>query len=208
MSPEDVDRILDMGLFSNMDSTRFSSASPLSEIIRNDTRLVRFSEGEIAVRADDFGNSAFLILSGAAGVIHPPGLPDDILGRQHRQNKKKPWFALSQLWRNASYPEVRKTRQVKALPGTQIHGKGANTRVLLQDPAAIAEQYETTVLVAGEIFGEIAALARIPRSATVIAMNKVEALEIRWQALSEFRRRIPEFRAHLDKCNGRKNKEK
>jgi len=199
MTLGDVDRVLELGLFSNMDPARFSSAAPLQGIVQNDTRLIRYDEGDIAVRAGDYGNSAFFIISGAVGVIHPPGLPDQALGRQQSPHRKGALAALNQLWRNPSYPEVRDPSRYGVLTGTQIRGSGSDTRVVLQDAASIKDSYEVTVLVAGEIFGEIAALARIPRSATVFALGPVEAIEIRWQALSEFRNRIPEFRAHVDK---------
>lgn len=199
MTLDDVERVSALGLFCNMDRARFSKAAPLEGIIQNDTRLIRYGEGDIAIRAGDYGNSAFIIISGAVGVIHPPGLPEQALGRQQSSPQTRPFAALTQLWRNSSYPEVRDPSRYGVLSGAQIRGSGSDTRVGLQDIPSIKDKHEITVLVAGEMFGEIAALARIPRSATVFALDTVEVLEIRWQALNEFQNRIPEFRAHVDK---------
>ena len=95
MTLADVDRVLALGLFSNMDPARFSNAAPLRGIVQNDTRLIRYDEGDIAVRAGDYGNSAFFIISGAVGVIHPPGLPDQALGRQPSPHRKGALAALN-----------------------------------------------------------------------------------------------------------------
>jgi Fe-S-cluster-containing dehydrogenase component/CRP-like cAMP-binding protein len=48
------------------------------------------------------------------------------------------------------------------------------------------------------MFGEIAALGRTPRTATVIADGRTQLLEIRWQGLREIRRYAPEWKARLD----------
>ena len=48
------------------------------------------------------------------------------------------------------------------------------------------------------MFGEIAALGRTQRSATVFAQGEAELLEIRWQGFREIRKRNDEFRKHVD----------
>jgi len=50
----------------------------------------------------------------------------------------------------------------------------------------------------GEIFGELSALGRTPRNATVVAEVGTVLLEIRWQGLRELRRRAQEFKEHFD----------
>ena len=49
------------------------------------------------------------------------------------------------------------------------------------------EKNRTARLGPGELFGEIAAIARTPRTATVIAEEPATLLELRWQGLREIR---------------------
>ena len=77
-----VDRLLATAPFSEMDAGKFPKRTPLREILRNDTRLLKFRKGEIIVRQGDYGTSAFLILSGATRVVLKPDLPPSLLGRQ------------------------------------------------------------------------------------------------------------------------------
>jgi len=64
-----------------IDSTAFPKIIPLSGIIENDTRLIKFSAGEIVVREGDYGNSAFVVLSGKVKVVINPPLSADQIGR-------------------------------------------------------------------------------------------------------------------------------
>ena len=54
------------------------------------------------------------------------------------------------------------------------------------------------ILGEGEIFGEIAALGRYPHSATVVAGENVELLEIRTTALRALRKESPSFTSYID----------
>jgi Fe-S-cluster-containing dehydrogenase component/CRP-like cAMP-binding protein len=49
------------------------------------------------------------------------------------------------------------------------------------------------------MFGELAALSRTPRSATVLADSAAVLLEIRWQGLRDLMRRTPAIRQHIER---------
>ena len=51
---------------------------------------------------------------------------------------------------------------------------------------------------AGEVFGEISALTRTPRSATVVAGSKAIVLEIRWQGFRELLKRNDSMKRHVE----------
>jgi Fe-S-cluster-containing dehydrogenase component/CRP-like cAMP-binding protein len=57
----------------------------------------------------------------------------------------------------------------------------------------------TTQLTEGELFGEVAAMSRTPRTATVIADGRAALLEIRWQGLRDLMRRTPAIRQHVER---------
>ena len=69
----------------------------------------------------------------------------------------------------------------------------------LEDIDALIDQYNTFPIAAPEMFGELAALARSPRGATVFAESDiVEVVELRWQALREIRRWSEGFSKRID----------
>lgn len=192
-----VDRILGIPPFSRMDPSRFSLAAPLRDIIRNDTRMVQYQPGDIVVREGDYGNSAFFIVNGALRVVLDH-MPPAALGR--REKKRKGVFeVLSQAFNARKGIEA---RDLEAYAGSSQgkgwRGAGASTHVFLQDIPGILNEHKTVRLEAGEFFGEIAALGRIPRTATVFADGQAELLEIRWQGLRDLRSRVDELKHHID----------
>src|SRR5580700_7391420 len=69
MSERDVERMLQIPLFRKMDPSRFPKNTSLHDILLNDSRVRRFQAGDAIVRQGDYGNSAFIVLSGSARVI-------------------------------------------------------------------------------------------------------------------------------------------
>ena len=203
MAEADVDRLITIEPFSTVDPTRFPGSIPFRGILLNDTRIRKFAPGDIIVREGDYGNSAFFVLSGKIRVVLD-SLPAEILGR--RESKKKSFFeSFSQLWRRPAYPEVRHLTPRQAESGTESRAvkarvaEGAHVRIFLQDVPRVLEKNRTAQIEPGELFGEIAALGRSPRTATVIAEGAAELVEIRWQGLRELRKYAPEWKAHIDK---------
>ena len=199
MGEADADRILAQEPFSRMDPARFSPSVPLRELVRNDMRLSIYEDGDIIVRAGDYGTSAFLIVAGQVRVILPPGLSEALLGR-HAPAKRGALEALAQLWRNPRVPEVRDPTRYGHARGTGARqDAGAETRIFLADVPAVLDSHGTVTLGPGEMFGEIAALARTARSTTIIAEGGAEVVEIRRQGVREIRARADDFRDHVDR---------
>ncbi len=194
LSEEVVARILAGPMFSDLDASAFPRSVALADVVRNDARMRRCLPGEVVVREGDYGNSAFVILSGGVRVILPPGLPPEALGRRSRSHSGlgtslgrffgKPRAAV----RNAERPHMAVTRAI-----------GNAFLTLLDNHEEIPQNYPTVVLASGQIFGEIAVLGRSPRNATVYAEETTELVEIRWQGLRDIRRRDPAFRRRVDK---------
>ena len=200
MSDGVVDRLLTVSPFKEMNTARFPKKLSLRDILRNDSRVRRFNAGEIIVREGDYGTSAFMIIGGSVRVVLAPGLPDVLLGR--RPSRKRTLFQIiSQLWANSKNPEVRRGGAASADPRLGQRGvEGSEVRVFLQDVPRVLGEQRTVSLAAGEVFGEIAALSRMPRTATVFAeKDGTELLEIRWQGLRDLMRYDESLRRHIDK---------
>jgi Fe-S-cluster-containing dehydrogenase component/CRP-like cAMP-binding protein len=203
MTEQDVDRLLTIAPFSTVDPTHFPASIPFRGILLNDTRIRRFESGDIIVREGDYGNSAFFILDGAVLAVLD-ALSSEMLGR--RKPQKKSFFgSVAQLWTRPSYPEVRDYSHATAASGTEsaavkVRGvrDGEDVRIFLQDLPRVLNENRTAHMGAGELFGEIAALGRTPRTATVIAEGTAELLEIRWQGLREIRKYAPEWKQATD----------
>ncbi len=197
MGEGDLDRLLGLEPFCSMDPTRFSPAVPLRGVLANDTRLVRFGRGDIVVREGDYGASAFLIVSGAVRVL--AGLPAAMLGRL--ESRRRGWLSLlAQPWTNARAPEVRDlARAAHDARVAERRAAAGETRIFLQDVPGVLDRHGSVRLGAGETFGELAALGRTPRTASVFAEEESELLEVRWQGLRELRARDPALKEFIDR---------
>ena len=197
MTDEEVQRLLEVKEIAEIDRDKFPVSTPLEGILKNDARTVRYEAGDIVIREGDYGNSAFLILSGDLRVVLSPGLPDEMLGR--KKIRKKSFFeALSQLWKKSIIPEVRDTERYKDRSLRKTSDSGV-AQVFLQDVPAVLDSNKTAVLHPGALFGELAALGRLPRTSSVFAETAATVLEIRWQGLRELRKFDEGWRSAIDK---------
>ena len=208
MTEQDVDRLLSIEPFSHMIPDAFPRHLPLRGILEHDTRIQRYRHGDIVVRQGDYGNSAFLILGGRVRVM-VDGLDATAIGR--RQRGRTTWLREMLLpILNPRSPEVRDTRAYRGKSTASSGASGASggsegrwsydqgvSNVLEIDRNAF-NRSGMGVMTEGELFGELAALGRIPRSATVLAEGDVEMLEIRWQGLRDLRKHDEALREYID----------
>ncbi len=198
MTDAAVDRLLATAPFSGMRPEKFPNRTPLREILRNDTRFLKFRTGEIIMRQGDYGTSAFLILQGTARVVLKPDLPPSLLGRQ-ATNKKGMFRTLAQIFNGSRPPEMRPRTRLGQSSGVSARQNEKETRVFLQDVPRILDQHRTAEMFAGEFFGEIAALSRMARTSTIFADSEdAELLEIRWQGLRDLMKYDDALRTHIN----------
>ncbi len=198
LTPEDIERALGIPPLSEIDPETFPATASLRDIIRNDTRIRRFEPGDIVVREADYGNSAFVILEGTVRVILRPRLPAEMLGRK-AERRRSVWQAVRQLWSNDTLPEVRDVSRYRGDSQVRLTlADGDEFRLSLRDPESVVEDHFTVPMKEGEMFGEIAAVSRSPRTATIFSETPSLLLEIRWQGLRDIRRRDAKFRDKVD----------
>jgi Fe-S-cluster-containing dehydrogenase component/CRP-like cAMP-binding protein len=193
-----VDRLLSIEPFTSIDAASFPASLPLREILRNDARLQHYARGDIIVREGDYGSSAFLILTGRVRVVLA-GLSPEVLGR--KEQKRIGWLtAMVQSLTRSRIAEVRDYSKQDA-DGTSLtaeRGDPDHPHIFLQDVPRVLEATDTVTLDPGEMFGELAALTRSPRTATVFAEKEATLLEIRWQGLRDLMRRTDALRRHVE----------
>ncbi len=188
MTDADVAWLRSRDPFASMDPNSFPRTIPLEGILRHDCRMHRCEPGEILVREGDYGNSAFLVIAGSVEVVVESLSPEQ-LGRSPA--KKIGWpEALRRFLLRSNVPESRRPTDVSANLAQRDLVRQVDDRqaVFLQDFDAVLRDRETVTLGPGELFGEVAAMYRSPRTATVIAQNEATLLEIRWQGLRILRR--------------------
>ena len=172
MTDDLVALLLSIEPFSRMDLEAFPPTIPLEGILKFDTRIVDCQMGDIVIREGDYGNSAFMVLEGAVDVCLK-SLPPELLGRSPSR-KRTFWESLSQFRNAFKVAEVRDdrilNRREEVEIGQRVDQKG-ETRIFLQDVPRMLDENQRARMTDGEIFGELAALARTPRSATVVASS-------------------------------------
>jgi len=197
-SDVDLEELIEHSLFESLDP-KFRDSKSLRKILRMHSRIVPYETGDIVVREGDWGNSAFFVLAGEVAVeLEAPGkfLSETALGR--RESQRKTLFqAIAQLWSNHREPEYRDATK-KAWNDKWTAARDDGHRIYFQDVPQILIDFKTVSMHEGELFGELAALGRTARTATVFAARKSKLLEIRWQGLRDLMKKDAGIRAALD----------
>ena len=197
MSATIVEDLLRTHPFSEMDETRFSMHVPLRGILANDCRIVEFKPGDLLMRQGDYGGSVYLVLEGQV-IATLQKLPEELLGRQNPQ--KKNWLeVLKQAWNGSVPPERRK---LHGSFQTRETGRAARreNQTFVQDIPQAFDGLTSRAIHAGQMFGEVSALTRSPRTATVVARTAGRLLELRWQGFRELMDRSPDLRDSVNRA--------
>ena len=192
MDSGEVAKLLSQKPFTNFNQDAFPANLPLSGILENDTRVRTYQKGQFVVREGDYGNSAFLVLSGEVRVILDH-LPQKLLGRSEPV-KPGIFKKIARALKASRFPESRPFSGRRNIRGT------GGDPIFLQDVPRILESGKrSAVMGSGEVFGELAALGRTPRVATVVAEHDgTTLLEVRWQGLRDIGRFAPQWQEHIE----------
>ncbi len=228
MTWRDVRRVLQVPPFSSLDRDQFPKRLPLPGILLNDCRLRRLKRGDIVVRDKEYATSAFIILKGTVRVILPRNpLSEEEVGRPPGRRKTL-WQSIAQLWTNHKVPEWGDP----AIYGARGDEGPSDSRTrvdgfYLAEVSRVFKDRAYVSLGQGDMLGELAALMRHQRTATVVAWGEDEeaapkapmngdagprafdpvtqaceddvvVLEIRWQGLRDLMKVSAEFRRWTD----------
>ncbi len=180
-----------------------SQRARLEKILLHHTRRRSYKRGELVIRQGDFGNSAWFVLQGTVRIVLATAGREGLSPAElHKtEGARIGWWGALKNWMLSPGREVRDPSALRREYLSQDRSE-EYVPIFLQDVPRVLENHRTVQLGPGELFGEIAAVARLPRTATVFASGEeedaqTELLEIRWQGLHELIRSDPSFKEHV-----------
>ena len=197
MSEADFEMLMARPEISEIESSAFPNSVSVEGIVRYDMRVNRYDTGDIVVREGDYGNSAFLILEGNLVIALSPGIPADELGRLQTDRQSISNRISNLFFKNSWIPEVRDTDRYTNKTATADANTGKKG-AFLQDIPAIIKDQEIIELAEGTLFGELAAIGRVPRSTTIFAERPAVVMEIRWQGLRDIMKYDKKWRQQIN----------
>jgi len=198
LDKETVARILALPTFADVRPEDFPPRLPLDAIIANDGRIQRYARGETIIRKGDYGNSLFVVLEGAVIGVSTP--TDKGRGTRGSSSRRPSWFrSIGRLLTRRTPPEYRPRRRARATEQLKARTRESGGGVR-EDIDTLASRFPTFTLGAPEMFGELAALTRSPRTASIYAAEDDTLLfELRWQGMREIRDWSMPFRQQIDR---------
>jgi len=160
----------------------------IRNILRYDSRILDFNSDQKQINVlcnfGDFGNTAYYIVEGEVEVLlNNAELLELQSNRRSGTEKRSFWSALSQLWKNR-HRFIEWRPKVATLPSLKGH-----PLLFLQDVDNVIQKrhLQKITLSSGQLVGEISAMGRTPRNATILVNGKAKIVEIRWQGLRDLR---------------------
>ena len=181
----ELQAILSSPPMSEIDQSFFPATRNLRDILIKECKLKKYQKGDIVIREGDFGTSAFIVIKGSVYYLLDK-LAVKYLGRQAKRKKISVLSDFLAQFKSNSIEELRLPEQIEQIG----LGKKAKTKKhsYINKVDIVLSKLRKTLLEQGEIFGEISAFGRDPRSATVVANEDTVLLEIYWQGIRDLRK--------------------
>jgi Fe-S-cluster-containing dehydrogenase component/CRP-like cAMP-binding protein len=194
-----VEQLLKREPFASMDESKFPKGVPLREILKADTAIREYRPGEIIIRQGDYGTTAYLVLEGEASVVLKPQLDPRLLGRGEEVTKKNIFSRIAQIWNNKREPEAWDDRSLRVSDNFKNSVNNEQNAIFLQDFPNVISKVETAIVREGQLFGELSAISRMPRTATVVSSVKgTKLLEFSWEGLRDLMKYDAALKSQID----------
>lgn len=183
LSSEELFTVIKHEPFSLINPEHFPNNRSYEMILKNDGRMRKFKASEVITLQGDASNSCYLLLQGKVRIILLDKSKNKLSKKFNPKNKL--WTSIKQLWQNHKTKEYRNPHLYSSAL-KQENASGMNVRTI-ENPTKIIQNSKTAIIKPGSFFGEVAALSRSTRSATLFADSEVLVYELRWQGLRDLR---------------------
>ncbi len=177
MQMGDVEKVLKTKIFKTLQQEASLKSIDLKNLLFMESRLIRFDTGEAIYNHTDYGNSCFVVLSGEIQSYIPQRNPHN---SSTKQKKNSVFSSLAQIFDKHTNSEIRDISSY--MSNTDLSYSVSGDAIITTDKSQLIEDqlYGTA-----DIFGHISAISRTARYETLIATQRTECIELKWQALRE-----------------------